>query len=279
MFRRGLLLALLCSAALYGATIRLYLRDGTYHLVREYEKQADRVRYYSTERGDWEEIPLTLVDLKRTEEEIKAKVEAQKSDAAAFDAEDKAEREQRREIERIPYNPGVYQPAGETMKSLPQAEAKAVRNKRRSILKVITPIPIVAGKQTVELDGPRSGYAVDTDRPEFYMRLAAEERFGILKLRPTKESRIVQTWNIEPVTNEIFEEMEDIEVFKKQLAEGLYKIWPTKPLVAGEYAVYEFTQGKGNVQVWDFSVPANVQRSGAADPVSSGSRESVSKKP
>ena len=267
MFARGLLLGVLCAAGLFGATIRLYLKDGSYHLVREYEKQSDRVRYYSTERGDWEEIPLALVDLKRTEDEVKEKAEAQKADAAAFDAEEKVEREQRREIERIPYDPGVYQPAGETMKALKQGESKAVRNKRRSLLKVITPVPIVAGKQTIELDGATSGYPVDSDRPEFYIRLAAEERFGIMKLRPTKDSRIVQTWNIAPVTNEIFEEMEDIEVFRKQLGDGLYRIWPTKPLAPGEYAVYEFTQGKGNVQVWDFKVPANVRRSGAADAV------------
>jgi hypothetical protein len=256
MFRRALLACLLCAAALYGATVRLYLKDGSFHLVREYQKTADRVRYFSSERGDWEEIPLSLVDLKRTEEEIRAKADAEKNDAAAFDAEEKVEREQRREIEKIPYEPGAYQGIGDTVKPLKQGEMKVVQNKRRRILKAITPIPMVAGKQTIELDGNTSAYTVDNDRPEFYIRLAAEERFGILKLQPTKETRIVQTWNIAPVTNEIFEEMEEIPVFKKQFAEGLYKIWPTKPLLPGEYGVVEFTQGKGNVQIWDFSVPA-----------------------
>ncbi|HET8548475.1 MAG TPA: hypothetical protein VFL57_10745 [Bryobacteraceae bacterium] len=264
MFRRAVLVCLVSAAALYAATLRLYLKDGTYHLVREYQKLSDRVRYYSTERGDWEEIPLTLVDLKRTEDEIRAKTEAEKSETAAFDAEEKVEREQRREIERIPYDSGVYQAAGDTMKVLKQGEMKAVQNKRRRLLKILTPVPIVAGKQTIELDGPIAAYVVDSDRPEFYMRLAAEERFGIVRLRPTKESRIVQTWNVAPVTNEIFEEMEDVTVFKKQLADGLYKLWPTSPLAPGEYAVFEFTQGKGNIQVWDFSVPA-VNRTAPAE--------------
>ena len=61
------------------AADRLYLKDGDYQLVREYQVQKDRVRYYSTERGDWEEIPLELVDLDRTKSEAadqKAELEA-----------------------------------------------------------------------------------------------------------------------------------------------------------------------------------------------------------
>jgi hypothetical protein len=38
--------------------------------------------------------------------------------------------------------------------------------------------------------------------------------------------------------------------------DGLYKIWPKQPLAPGEYAVVEFTEGKLNVQVWDFAVKA-----------------------
>ena len=57
-----------------------------------------------------------------------------------------------------------------------------------------------------------------------------------------------------PVSNEIVEETDIVETFKQQIAEGLYKIWPTKPLEPGEYAVIEYTEGKGNVQVWDFSI-------------------------
>ena len=49
----------LSPALLERATVRLYMKDGTYHNVREYEKKGDRIRYYSTERSEWEEIPST----------------------------------------------------------------------------------------------------------------------------------------------------------------------------------------------------------------------------
>jgi hypothetical protein len=41
------------AVAAFGATSRLYLKDGDYQLIREYQVLADRVRYFSTERGDW----------------------------------------------------------------------------------------------------------------------------------------------------------------------------------------------------------------------------------
>jgi hypothetical protein len=245
-----ILAAVLGSAA----TIRLYLKDGSYHSVREYEKHNDRIRYFSTERDDWEELPVDLVDLKRTEAEKAQNEAARREDAAAFDAEEKAEREQRREIERIPVNPGVYMAAGEKVTTVAQAEVKMVNNKRRSILKAVTPIPIVAGKSTVELDGLKSPLPLAVARPEFYFRLAKEERMAMVRLKPGKTTRVVQTLNKIPVTDEIIEDTDIVETFKQQIAEGLYKIWPTKPLEPGEYALVEYTEGEANIQVWDFSI-------------------------
>jgi hypothetical protein len=45
-----------------------------------------------------------------------------------------------------------------------------------------------------------------------------------------------------------------VETFQKQLADGLYKIWPKQPFEPGEYAVIEYTEGKMNIQIWDFAI-------------------------
>jgi len=244
------------------STIRLYLKDGEFHLVREYQVLQDRVRYYSTERGDWEEIPLEMVDLKRTKGEIDRNVEVRKKEDEADKEERAAEREQRREIASIPAEPGVYWINGKAIEPLQIAEVKYLVDKKRQILKAMSPLPMVSGKAVLEIDGEASARVINDPRPEFYFRLAREERLAIIRLLPgtgkdKKKIRIVEKIQILPVVNEIAEELEEVESFRRQVGELLFKIWPTKPLTPGEYALIEYSPavaGQYSLQVWDFSV-------------------------
>ncbi len=250
---RTLIVLLLAAVTALAANFRLYLKDGTYHIVREYQVQGDRVHFYSAERSDWEDIPVSLVDLKRTETEKQERQETIQKEAAEIAAEDKFEREQREERERIPVETGVYLVNGQQVQTLKQGESKAVNKKSRSILKRLSPIPMIAGKTTVELDGEHSANIVASNRPEFYFRIDREENFGIVKMLPKKGVRVVQEWEIVPVSNEVIEKEDDVKIFRKQVADRLYKIWPEEPLAPGEYAVIEYSPGERNVQTWDFS--------------------------
>ena len=253
---RVVIALVLLVGPLLGA-IKLYLADGGHHVVREYEVKTDRVRFYSTERSQWEEMPLELVDLERTRSEIEEQEAARKTELEFWQKEEEADRAHRREVSRVPMDTGVYVVAGEEIKLVPQAELEVVTNKKRSILKAITPIPVVAGKQIVWLKGLRAPTVVGGPAPEFYLRLYREERFGIIRLKPDKKKdmRQVEEWAVAPVTNEIIEQHDPIEIFRRQVDDNLYKIWPEEPLEPGEYAVVEFSPGEANIQVWDFSWP------------------------
>jgi hypothetical protein len=150
----------------------------------------------------------------------------------------------------------VYLIDGKDLRPIPQAEAKAVTSRGRSILKVLVPAPVVAGKVTVELDGARSANVVTQAQPEFYFRMALPERFAILKLAVKKDSRVVQTWQVMPVTDEVIDEQEIVPVLHRQMGPDLYRIWPVEALKPGEYAVVEYTAGQRNIQIWDFACQA-----------------------
>jgi hypothetical protein len=234
----------------------MYLKDGGYHVVREYQVQGDRVHFYSVERSQWEDIPLEMVDLKRTESEAAARKAQLDADAKSMAEEEKAERALAKEVSRIPQDPGVYWLEGNEVRVMKAAESTVHTNKGRSVLKKLAPIPVVTGKATLEIQGAFSLNVFKDPEPEFYIQLSDPERFGIIKLTPKGAVRIVENVTFMPVTNEVVEEPVPVEILRKQLADGLYKIWPQEKLPPGEYAVFEFTEGKMNMQVWDFAIKA-----------------------
>jgi hypothetical protein len=253
--RKLLFVVLVFGITLSAANFKLYLKDGSFQLVREYTVEGDRVKYYSVDRSDWEEVPADLVDLKRTD----AETGARKSTLAFQQKEDEEEkaaaREIRQEILKIPRDPGTYRLEDGQLRIFKAADASVHTAKGRSLLQALSPIPLIPGKATLEIPGERSSEVVKDHEPEFYLQLANFESFGMVKLKPEKGVRIAERITVEAVTKENAEERDKVEIFTKQLSEnGLYKIWPQDPLAKGEYAIMEYTEGKINAQIWDFRI-------------------------
>jgi hypothetical protein len=254
---RKLLVALgILACVAWAANLKLYMKDGSYHIVREYQMQSDRVHFYSVERSGWEDVPLDLVDLKRTETEAAERQAALEQDAKVMAEEEKAERDLEKEKRRIPQDPGAYWLLGNEVQVLKVAESTIHTDKGRAVLKKLSPIPIVSGKATLEIQGAHSLNVFTNPEQEFYLQLSEPERFGIARLTTKGAVRIVEKVTTVPVVNEIVEEPVMVDILKKELDSGLYKIWPKEKLEPGEYAVVEYTENKLNIQVWDFAIHA-----------------------
>jgi hypothetical protein len=251
----SLLLALALVA--WAANIRLYLTDGSYHLVREYQVQADRVRYYSVERSEWEEIPVDMVDLKRTQSEVAERKEAIAKEEKVVAEESAAEAEVKKEASRIPQEPGAYWIEGKEAKALPLGEVAVHSNKGRTVLQKLSPIPAVTGKATLEMTGAHATTVFTDPEQEFYVQLEGTEAFGIAKLTTKGAVRIVENLTYHPLTNDIvIEDRTMMDYLHRQLGDGLYKIWPKDPLPPGEYAIVRYTDGKVDIESYDFAVKA-----------------------
>jgi hypothetical protein len=250
---RVLVLFVLAVSLAFGSSFKLFLKNGDYQMTREYQINGDRVHYYSTERDQWEDIPVALCDLKKTEAERKRTAAEVRQQTKLEDQEEQLERAQRRVVEEIPMNAGAYFLQSGQLKTLDYAETTFVKSKKRQALKMITPIPVVASKVTVKLKGESAGFRVAETEPEFYVRLEQERRFGMIKLEPKDGARIVEDIEIAPITNENFPNPKQVATFQRELATGLYKIWPQKPLDAGQYALIEYTEGETDFRLWDFA--------------------------
>ncbi|MDE3197635.1 MAG: hypothetical protein KGN84_14900 [Acidobacteriota bacterium] len=255
--RRALCIFLATAASMMAANFKLYLKDGSYQLVREYKVEGDKLSYYSIDRGDWEEIPVSMVDLRRTDAETSARRATLEKQAAELTAEDAARAELRKEIQKIPRDPGVYRvlDSGELQILKLEENASLHGKKKRTAIKLLTGIPL-DDKSTLEIPNAHADLAIHETRPEFYVQVSnPQDLTAIVKLTPKGDVRIVEQVTVVAMVKIPQEERESVDVFTKQLTEsGLYKVWPQADLEKGEYAVLDFEEGKLNARIFAFRI-------------------------
>src|SRR6202023_608722 len=118
---------------------------------------------------EWEEIPVALVDLEKTQAVIKQREEAAREEGVSIQEGEEALKAAAKEVKLVPMELGVYMVEGEKLTAVKPGESKIVTNKRRSILKALSPLPVFTGKATLELDGPHSPTGTPNRTPEFYI--------------------------------------------------------------------------------------------------------------
>lgn len=260
---------------------KLILKDGSFQLVRSYERKGDRVRYYSAERGDWEEIPAAMVDWDAT-----AKAEAEQNK----DAEELAkkvhieEQAQKAEIAldldaSLQVAPGVFLPPGEGMflingqsvTPLEQVGAGLKKDKKQFLKQVLVPVPIVPGKQNFVIPGTKSKTRVTTTQPEFYLREAPPDpdrnspiqkssrpgesgpEVELIRAKVKGDQR--EIGSISTYFGEAVEQRPNaISIQRWQIAANVYRFTLSQQLPPGEYALAEILPEGMNLYVWDFAV-------------------------
>lgn len=262
---------------------KLVLKDGTFQLVRDYQKNGERVRYLSAERGDWEEIPAAMVDWDAT---AKAAA-AEKADEEAL-AKKVHSQEQAQRIETVmdvdaslQVAPGVFLPPGEGMflidgksvKPLDQVGSEVKTDKKQFLKQVLSPIPIVPGKRNVQIPGNRAKVRLTSGQAEFYLREAPpdpDRTTPIVKSSRPGESgpevelvRATVKGNkreLESIKNLFGEQVEEkrnsISIQRWEIAPTVFRFTLGQPLPPGEYALAEILEGGINLFVWDFGVDA-----------------------
>ena len=255
-------LLLLFGTLARGAEIKLYLKDGNYHIVREYEIRGSRVRFYSLERSEWEELPRALVDLEATEkarEEEKQKREEDFQDAIQL-ARERPAIVAGRGFEIIPGvilppGQGVFLFDGHRVMRLLQTEATVSGDKKRGILGAI--VPGVGRRSFVELPQPQAALRTLSSSPAFYLHFSDDPppELILIELTPRKKTRRIETVTVGAFGGKARENRRSLAVKTEKVGEALYKMVPIEPLPAGEYAVAEIlAEGQLNIDVWDFGV-------------------------
>jgi hypothetical protein len=258
---------------------RLILKDGSYQLATKWEVHGERVRYFSAERSEWEEVPASLVDWAATEKYQKERAagvplpEAMKLDKELA-AERVAEEAKRPEVApglRLPADGGVL--VLDTFENQPQLvpleqnSGEINTDRTGSILRAAIN-PVAGAKESIEVPGPHAKAQVRTASPIFYVRMESADqaatagaqsdlpwdRFRIVRMQAKPDKRVLGNIKV-AVYGKVSQEQKLVPTSAAQLSAGWVKLTLTNKLAAGEYAVVELLGEEGiNLYVWDFGV-------------------------
>ncbi len=273
------------KSEVYPRGLKLMLTDGTYQLVREYQRNGEHVRYFSMERGAWEELPASLVDWNAT-----ARTEAEMEKESKELVEKVHKQEEARRMDNVadidaslrvgdgaflPSGEGMFVVEGKTIRILDQAGSEMKTDKKRVIAEVLSPVKVVPGKQTVVMQGAHAAVRLRTDHPEFYLREAPPDpnttssiqrsrRAGesgpdveLVRTKVGRNNRVLES--ISTLFGQaVSENRNEISMQRWEVAPNVYRFTLSQPLPPGEYVLAEVLEEGLNLYVWDFGLDAAV---------------------
>jgi hypothetical protein len=273
---------------------RLVLKDGSYQAATKWEIKGDRVRYYSAERFDWEELPKDLVDWAATDKYNQEHEKQRTVGVAEVAQEEEAER--RAEEAGAPtVAPGLRLPDGggvflldnfhgqPQLVELVQNGGEVNKQTGKNILRAALNPLTLSSKQSIEIKGLHARVQAHGMQPVIYLNVdqadnnsgqannatasskdkdtdQQPDRYRIVRVEQKKDNRVVGNLSI-AVYGKVSEKEDWVKTTATPVGDWV-KVSPAEPLVAGEYALVEMLGKKQiNLYVWDFGVnpaaPAN----------------------
>ncbi|MGC2694834.1 MAG: hypothetical protein WA738_03505, partial [Candidatus Angelobacter sp.] len=241
---------------------RLIMKDGSYQAATQWEIKGERVRYYSAERYDWEEIPRDMVDWPATDKYSKDREGSRDETIKEIAKEDEADEREAPLVMpglRLPNTGGVFlldqfnnQPQ---LIELVQNGGELNKHTGRNILRsAINPLAL-SSTQTIELKGEHARVqshipqpviflnidTTDNSQPAFTQKPSDKDqqpsRYGIVRVENKKDVRIVGKLNV-AMYGKVSQKESWIPVTITPLGDWV-KLTPVEPLQPGEYAVVE----------------------------------------
>ncbi len=249
---------------------KLILKDGTYQIAREYKVEGEQVHYWSVERSAWEDIPAALVDWDATR---KSETEQSARDAelkAKIRASNLAERTKDIDIgNSLEIKPGIFLPDGvgffafvnnKLLFEMKQSLAESKASTSREVEKILTGLPVIPSKVTLQIPGERAALRLASAEPEFYMRPAdsREPRFRLFRAQVKGGRRVLDSVSTY-FSGKKGDKGTDIAFQAWTPASGVFRYTMEQRLEPGEYAFVELIDdGTGSEgmssYVWDFGI-------------------------
>lgn len=267
---------------------RLIMKDGSYQSATKWEVTGQRVRYYSAERYDWEELPNELVDWPTTEKYNNERAGQRDETIKEIAKADEADEHEAPIIVpglRLPNTGGVF--LLDTLNNqiqlveLIQNGGELNKHTGRNILRAAVNPLALSSTQTIELKGEHARVQSHVGQPAIYLNIDTADNsqpaytqkpsdkdqqpnhYGIVRVENKKDLRIVGKLNV-AMYGKVSQKESWIPVTISPLGDWV-KLTPSEPLPPGEYAVVELLDKKQiNLFVWDFGVnSAAPQNAGA----------------
>jgi hypothetical protein len=203
---------------------------------------------------NWDATHKAEAEQSKQDAELKAKIRATAISEMAKEID----------VDRsLEIKPGVFLPDAVGFYSLEEKQIYEMKqslavtkiSKGREVGRILSGIPLIPRKMSLEIPDAHAALRLVTAEPEFFMRPAdqREPRFRLLRVHVKGDRRLVENISIQ-ITGEQSHHADDLDFQTWTPARGVFRYTVNQRLEPGEYAFVEMTGEDINSYIWDFGI-------------------------